>query len=110
MVRIPDARMTDTSYGTVAPHIAPEAATGGPLVLVENGHPIRLDAEGRRMDLMIPEAELEWQKSCCKPQERNYDRRYARLYLDTVLQADEGCEVSFLRKTDGAPRKLALAS
>ena len=106
MVRISDARMSGTSYGAVVLHIAPEAAAGGPPALVENGGPIRLDAQGRTLDLVVPEAELERRKNRWKPQERFYDRAYGKLYLDTVLQADQGCDFSFLRKTEGAARKL----
>ena len=109
MVRISDARMSGTSYGAVVLHIAPEAAAGGPPALVENGGPIRLDAQGRTLDLVVPEAELERRKNRWKPQERFYDRGYGKLYLDTVLQADQGCDFSFLRKTEGAARKLPLA-
>lgn len=109
MVRISDARMSGTSYGAVVLHIAPEAAAGGPLALVASGDPIRLDAQGRKLDLVIPEAELERRRDRWRLQERYYDRGYGKLYLDSVLQADEGCDFSFLRKTQRAARKLPLA-
>ncbi len=109
MVRISDARMSGTSYGAVVLHIAPEAAAGGPLALVASGDPIRLDAQGRKLDLVIPEAELERRRDRWRLQERYYDRGYGKLYLDSVLQADEGCDCSFLRKTQRAARKLPLA-
>lgn len=108
MVRISDARMSGTSYGTVVLHVAPESAIGGPLACVRTGDRIRLDAEGRRLDLLVDDAELERRRLAWRPRESFYDRGYGRLYLESVLQADEGCDFSFLRKTDQAERKLPL--
>lgn len=109
MVRISDARMSGTSYGTVVLHVAPEAAIGGPLALVETGDSIRLDAAGRKLDLLISSEEFQHRRSRWKRAPEHYDRGYGKLYLDAVLQAHEGCDFSFLRKTDKAAPKLPLA-
>ena len=98
MVRVSDARMSGTAYGTVVLHVAPEAEVGGVLALVRNGDVIELDGPGRRLELMVDEAELqrrrgEWEASR-KPVK--YDRGWYRLYIDTVLQADKGCDLDFL--------------
>ena len=85
MVRISDARMSGTSYGAVVLHIAPESAVGGPLALVETGDEIQLDAAGRRLDLLVDDAELRQRKSMWKPREEHYDRGYGKLFLETVL-------------------------
>lgn len=97
MVRISDARMSGTAYGTVVLHVAPEAAAGGPLAVVRNGDFIELDCANGRLHLDIPEAELQarlaaWQQ----PQGMLWDGGYRRLYVDHVLQADEGCDFDFL--------------
>ncbi|PPV40978.1 IlvD/Edd family dehydratase [Ectopseudomonas oleovorans] len=97
MVRISDARMSGTAYGTVVLHVAPEAAAGGPLAVVRNGDFIELDCADGRLHLDIPEAELQarlaaWQQ----PQGLLWDGGYRRLYVDHVLQADEGCDFDFL--------------
>ncbi|WP_161865900.1 IlvD/Edd family dehydratase [Pseudomonas yangonensis] len=97
MVRISDARMSGTAYGTVVLHVAPEAAAGGPLAVVQNGDFIELDCANGRLHLDIPEAELQarlaaWQQ----PQCLLWDGGYRRLYVDHVLQADEGCDFDFL--------------
>ena len=109
MVRISDARMSGTSYGTVVLHISPESAIGGPLALVQTGDRIRLDTAGRRLDLLIDDAELQRRWEAWQPREEFYDRGYGKLYLDSVLQADEGCDFSFLKRTGRAARKLPLA-
>lgn len=109
MVRLSDARMSGTSYGTVVLHMAPESAVGGPLALVRTGDRIRLDTRGRRLDLLIDDAEFQNRRSAWKPAEAHYDRGYGRLYLDSVLQADQGCDFSFLRRTTGRERKIPLA-
>ncbi|MBV8536022.1 MAG: dihydroxy-acid dehydratase, partial [Alphaproteobacteria bacterium] len=108
MVRISDARMSGTAYGAVVLHVAPEAAAGGPLALVRNGDRIRLSVSGRRLDLLVDEAELsqrkaEWVRaSALRPRPK---RGYAKLYMDSVLQADAGCDFSFLRAVPGAAAK-----
>ena len=98
MVRISDARMSGTAYGTVILHVAPEAAAGGPLALVRDGDEIALDGPNRTLDLRVDDAELarrraEWQASRKPPA---YDRGWYRLYIDTVLQADRGVDLDFL--------------
>jgi L-arabonate dehydrase len=97
LVRISDARMSGTSYGAVVLHVAPEAAVGGPLALVRDGDPIRLDVEDRRLDLLVDEAELEARREAWTPPEKKDERGYRRLHEDHVLQANEGCDLDFLR-------------
>jgi dihydroxy-acid dehydratase len=99
MVRISDARMSGTAFGTIVLHIAPEAAIGGPLALVRNGDRIRLDVNARRIDLVVDEAELKKRKGAwtAPPAPEGAERGYARLYREHVEQADEGCDFDFLR-------------
>ena len=98
MVRISDARMSGTSFGTIVLHIAPESAAGGPLALVKTGDRIRLDVAGRRIDLLVDEAELARRKAAWTPPTfPDAQRGYARLYREHVQQADEGCDFDFLR-------------
>ncbi len=101
MVRISDARMSGTAFGTVVLHIAPESAIGGPLAIVRTGDRITLDVEGRRIDLLIDDAELAtrlaaWQAS--PPPREIPARGYARLFEDHILQAPEGCDFDFLQR------------
>jgi len=98
MVRISDARMSGTAYGTVVLHVSPEAAAGGPLALVRSGDRIRLSVSGRRLDLLLGEAELARRRATHRPVLVNAERGYARLYLQSVLQAEMGCDFDFLRK------------
>ncbi len=99
MVRISDARMSGTAFGTIVLHIAPEAAAGGPLALVRNGDRIRLDAEARRIELLVDDAELQRRRAAwvAPPPHPGAGRGYLRLYLEQVLQADEGCDFAFCR-------------
>jgi dihydroxy-acid dehydratase len=97
LVRISDARMSGTSYGASVLHVAPEAAVGGPLALVENGDLIRLDVPNRRLDLLVDDAELERRRAAWSPPVRKDDRGYRSLYVEHVLQANEGCDFDFLR-------------
>jgi len=97
MVRISDARMSGTSFGTVVLHVAPESAIGGPLAIVENGDEIVLDAANRRIDLNIPEEEMQRRlKTFVKPKP-HYDRGYGRMFLEHVTQAPQGCDFDFLQ-------------
>jgi dihydroxy-acid dehydratase len=96
MVRISDARMSGTSYGTVLLHVSPESAVGGPLAIVQNGDEIRLDAANRQVNLLLPEEEMQRRLAAWKPRERHYDRGYGRLYVDHILQAHQGCDFDFL--------------
>ncbi|WP_417260871.1 IlvD/Edd family dehydratase [Celeribacter sp.] len=103
MVRISDARMSGTAYGTVVLHVAPEAAAGGPLAAVRNGDFIELDCYEGRLHLDIPDAELQerlaaWQA----PQGLLWDGGYRRLFVEHVLQADKGCDFDFLVGCRGA--------
>jgi dihydroxy-acid dehydratase len=99
MVRISDARMSGTAFGSIVLHVTPESADGGPLALVRNGDMIRLDVAGRRIDLLVEEAELDRRRQDLSgtPPRTLPRRGYARLFEDHVLQADEGCDFDFLR-------------
>jgi dihydroxy-acid dehydratase len=104
MIRISDARMSGTAFGTVVLHVAPESAAGGPLALVRDGDEIRLDGPGRRLDLVVPAEELaqrrtQWQRTRPPPK---YTRGYYRLYSEHVLQADRGCDLDFLTGASGS--------
>jgi dihydroxy-acid dehydratase len=101
MVRISDARMSGTAYGTVVLHVAPEAAAGGPLALVENGDHIQLDVESRKLHLEVSDEELARRREKWLPQQSAYDRGYYKLYIDHVLQADEGADLDFLTGHSG---------
>jgi dihydroxy-acid dehydratase len=97
LLRISDARMSGTSYGAVVLHVAPESAIGGPLALAETGDRIRLDADARRLDLLVDEAELGRRRSAWSPPRPKDSRGYRRMYEEHVLQANEGCDLDFLR-------------
>jgi L-arabonate dehydrase len=97
MVRISDTRMSGTSYGTVVLHVAPESAVGGPLGLVRDGDEIALDVPGRTLTLRVEDAELARRKAAWTPRPPHFTRGYGRLFLDHVLQANEGCDFDFLR-------------
>ncbi len=101
MVRVSDARMSGTAYGTVVLHTAPEAAAGGPLALVRNGDMIELDVAGRRLHLDVSDEELERRRAAWQAPEPP-ERGYARIYHDHVLQADRGCDFDFLVGNSGA--------
>jgi dihydroxy-acid dehydratase len=96
MVRISDARMSGTSFGTVVLHIAPESAIGGPLAAVQTGDEIVLSASKRRIDVNLPEGELERRLAAFTPAKPHYTRGYGKLFLEHVTQADEGCDFDFL--------------
>jgi dihydroxy-acid dehydratase len=98
MVRISDARMSGTAYGTIVLHVSPEAAVGGALALVSNGDRIRLSVKNRSIDLAVPEEELRKRKAAWKPPVAPPVRGYAKLYMDHVLQAEHGCDFDFLRR------------
>jgi L-arabonate dehydrase len=97
MVRISDARMSGTSYGTVVLHISPEAEAGGPLALVQNGDEIELDVANRRLTLRVADDELARRRTHWKPRPPHFTRGYGKLFLDHVLQADEGVDFDFLK-------------
>ncbi len=102
MVRISDARMSGTAYGTVVLHTAPEAAAGGPLALVKNGDLITLDVAGRKLHLHVSDEELAKRRADWQPPKPALDSGYWKLYIDHVLQADEGADLDFLRGKRGA--------
>jgi dihydroxy-acid dehydratase len=102
MVRISDARMSGTAYGTVVLHTAPEAAAGGPLALVKNGDLITLDVPQRSLHLHVDDAELERRRAAWTAPEPRLSSGYWKLYVDHVLQADEGADLDFLRGQRGA--------
>jgi dihydroxy-acid dehydratase len=96
MVRISDARMSGTSYGTVILHVAPEAAVGGTLALVRSGDLIEVDLPSRRLQLLVAEDELAQRRSEWRSSMAQAARGYEKLYLDHVLQADRGADLDFL--------------
>jgi len=98
MVRISDARMSGTAYGTIVLHVSPEAAAGGPLALVRNGDRIRISVKGRSIDLLVPADELQKRRAAWRAPVSMPTRGYAKLYMDHVLQAEHGCDFDFLRK------------
>lgn len=110
MVRISDARMSGTAFGTIVLHIAPESAVGGPLAVVRNGDQISLDVEARSLQLLVSDAELEQRLDALKqsPPHREIPHRgYAKLFEECVLQADQGCDFDFLLREGSAstPKK-----
>jgi len=102
MVRISDARMSGTAYGTVVLHTSPEAAVGGPLALVQNGDLIALDVPNRRLDVLVDDAELARRRAAWRPQPPAYERGYAKLYTEHVLGAERGADFDFLVGTSGS--------
>lgn len=102
MVRISDARMSGTAFGTVVLHVAPESSAGGPLALVRDGDMIRLDAEARLLELEVEPAELAARQAAWRAPEPAYGRGWYRLYVDTVTQADEGADLAFLKGASGS--------
>ena len=103
MVRVSDARMSGTSYGTCVLHVSPESWIGGPLALVRTGDLIELDVPGRKLTLKVAEAELEKRRAAWKPKARKYDRGYGRIFSQHVTQADKGCDFDFLEGTAPIP-------
>jgi dihydroxy-acid dehydratase len=98
MVRISDARMSGTAFGTVVLHITPEAAVGGPLAIVRTGDRIRLDVAARKIELLVDEKEIENRLKRLPPQKITATRGYAKLFEEHVLQADQGCDFDFLQR------------
>jgi dihydroxy-acid dehydratase len=102
MVRISDGRMSGTAYGTVVLHVAPESAVGGTLALVRNGDMITLDVANRRLQLEVSEEELAQRKKEWTPPQPQADRGYTKMYIENVNQADQGCDLDFLKGGSGA--------
>ena len=98
MVRISDARMSGTAYGTVVLHISPEASLGGPLALVRDGDRIRLSVSAQRLDLLVDEDELARRRATFESKAQKPTRGYGWLYQKHVLQAEHGCDFDFLRR------------
>jgi dihydroxy-acid dehydratase len=103
MVRISDARMSGTSYGTCILHVAPESAVGGPLGLVRTGDLIEIDVEARRIHLHVPDEELATRKAMWSAPPRRYERGYSRLFLEHTSQAPDGCDFTFLESGSPTP-------
>jgi dihydroxy-acid dehydratase len=102
MVRISDARMSGTAYGTCVLHVSPESYVGGPLALVRDGDAICLDIPNRKLDLVVTDAEMAERLSRWTPQVAAEERGYLALYRERVTQAHEGCDFDFLVKGRGA--------
>ncbi len=96
MVRISDARMSGTSYGTCVLHVSPESAIGGPLALVQDGDRIELDVQARRLQLHVTDEELARRRAHWRPPEKKFDRGYGLLFAAECTQAHEGCDFKFL--------------
>ncbi|MGI8989528.1 MAG: IlvD/Edd family dehydratase [Bryobacteraceae bacterium] len=96
MVRMSDARMSGTSFGTVILHVAPESAIGGPLGVVRTGDEVELDVEGRGINVCIPQEEIDRRRAAFRPPPPKYDRGYGRMFLEHVTQANLGCDFDFL--------------
>ena len=97
MVRVSDARMSGTAFGTIVLHVTPDSASGGPLGLVRNGDRIRLSVKGRSIELAVDEAELKRRAAAAKSSTEQPQRGYAKLYAQEILGADEGCDFAFLK-------------
>lgn len=103
LVRISDARMSGTHYGSCILHVSPEAAVGGPLALIETGDRVRLDIEAGTLDMLVDDAELARRRAAWSPPETRFSRSYAALHQAHVTQAHEGCDYDFLSGTDAVP-------
>jgi dihydroxy-acid dehydratase len=102
MVRISDARMSGTAFGTVVLHVSPEAAAGGVLAVVQEGDMIDLDVSARRLQLNVPDSEIQRRREAWKPPQPVFERGYYKLYFDHVMQADRGADLDFLPGGSGA--------
>jgi dihydroxy-acid dehydratase len=102
MIRVSDARMSGTAFGTIVLHVTPDAASGGPLALVRNSDRIRLSVKERRIDLLVDQAELQQRAAMMPPSQAKPERGYARLYAQEILGADQGCDFAFLRPAAAA--------
>ena len=107
MVRISDARMSGTSFGTVVLHVAPESAIGGPLAAVRTGDEIVLDVAARRIDVQVPGDTIAERLAAFRPAPPHYDRGYGRLFLEHVTQANHGCDFDFLEAVPAFNRSRA---
>jgi dihydroxyacid dehydratase/phosphogluconate dehydratase len=103
MVRISDARMSGTSYGTCVLHVAPESHVGGPLALVRDGDWIELDVPNRRLQLLLDESEITTRRAAWQKPAPHYQRGYGALYTERVTQANLGCDFDFLHSGEPTP-------
>jgi dihydroxy-acid dehydratase len=103
LVRISDARMSGTHYGTCVLHASPEAAVGGPLALVRTGDMIDLDVEKRTLNMLVTDGELAARRAAWRPREQPFQRGWTRLYQQHVTQAHEGADLDFLAGTAPTP-------
>jgi dihydroxy-acid dehydratase len=103
MIRVSDARMSGTAFGTVILHVSPEAQAGGTLALVKTGDSIRVSASQGVLELLVDDAELARRRAAWVPDAPRYERGYAKLYVDHVLQADKGADLDFLVGKDARP-------
>ena len=103
MIRVSDARMSGTAFGTVVLHVSPEAQAGGTLALVKTGDRIRVSASKGELELLVSEEELATRRAAWTPDPDRYDRGYAKMYVDHVLQADRGADLDFLVGKDTRP-------
>jgi dihydroxyacid dehydratase/phosphogluconate dehydratase len=106
MVRLSDARMSGTHYGSCVLHIAPESAVGGPLALLRTGDEVRLDIAGRRLDMLVSDEEIARRRAEWQAPEQAYARGFAKLYQAHVTQADQGCDFDFLHGTAPTPEPV----
>jgi len=102
LVRVSDARMSGTAYGTVVLHVTPESTAGGTLALVQNGDEIALDVEARKLELCVPEEEISRRRKAWTPPQPVARGGYQQLYIEHVLQADKGADLDFLVGCRGA--------
>jgi L-arabonate dehydrase len=100
IVRISDARMSGTSFGTVVLHVAPESAIGGPLGIIQTGDEVVLDVAARTLNVTLTEDEIAKRSAAFVPPAPHYDRGYGKLFIDHVTQADEGCDFDFLKAVE----------
>src|SRR5438105_2992576 len=103
MVRISDARMSGTNYGTCILHVSPESFVGGPLALLKEGDTIDLDVAKRQLNMHVSDEELARRREAWRPREGIYPRGYGSLFMQHVRQADEGCDFDFLEGTAPIP-------
>jgi dihydroxy-acid dehydratase len=104
MVRIPDARMSGTSYGACVLHVSPESFVGGSLALLKDGDIVELDVPERQLNMRVNDDELGRRRAAWKPKEGIYHRGYGKLYMQHIKQADQGCDVDFLGRHCSHPR------
>ncbi|MFF5425302.1 MULTISPECIES: L-arabinonate dehydratase [unclassified Streptomyces] len=107
MVRISDARMSGTSYGTCVLHVAPESHVGGPLALVRTGDTVTLDVAARSLHLHVTDEELDRRRAAWTPPQARYERGYGALYMEQISQADTGCDFAFLARPGATPDPYA---